>query len=297
MMCVLDAFTIYHPHRFVPLIQQRLLEVFTQTFLKSKNEHTHRTLIRLFNKWRPFYPRETVLKPISDRLKLPFFEKKYFIEADPQALEEYNQVCQKQSEKITDSPKAILQACLKSEQPGNTEGINPTNGYYNSSRQLGFGAHSTSYIYNSYKGIPYNNFNSYNPYYTSSQAYSYQVGSCEVNRIIDNAYYFSELQASNLTPSQPGAFQNLNEQIQGIVPTLRQNLNSSSQVPKPGGVSAEITGSHPKEPETQIPINVQAQKLNEETSFFKYVGDKFNQIHQNKKMTEDYEKYKHDAKQ
>ena len=86
------------PARFVKWFAPRLLEVFTETFIKSKENNTKRALIQIFNGWRDFYERNSILKPISDRVKLPFFEKSLFIEANPSELEEYRQLINSQIE-------------------------------------------------------------------------------------------------------------------------------------------------------------------------------------------------------
>lgn len=43
----------------------------------------------MFNDWKDFYDKATVLNPISDRLKLPYFEKTLLREANPDELKEY----------------------------------------------------------------------------------------------------------------------------------------------------------------------------------------------------------------
>lgn len=74
-MCVLDAMTKAMTQRFAPHFELRLLEIFTETFLKSKDDNVRRALIQMFNSWKSYYCRVRTLKPISDRLKLPYFEK------------------------------------------------------------------------------------------------------------------------------------------------------------------------------------------------------------------------------
>jgi hypothetical protein len=75
--------------RFSQLFGSRLLEIFSETFLKNTDPNVKRTMIRMFNSWKGYFDHYSVLKPIEDRLKIKHFEKELFIEADPNQLNEY----------------------------------------------------------------------------------------------------------------------------------------------------------------------------------------------------------------
>ena len=101
-----DALVKVLTERFVPLFQPRLLEVYVQSFEKNEDVNARRVMIRIFKSWKEYFPRN-ILDPISVRLKIPFFEKQLFHEADPAQLNEFYE-------------KGYISTC-KSEEPTQTK--------------------------------------------------------------------------------------------------------------------------------------------------------------------------------
>lgn len=336
--------------RFANCFAPRLLEVFTETFLKSKENNTKRALIQIFNGWRNFYCRDRILKPISDRVKLPFFEKTLFVEAPQSDLDEYYKLISSQIETpvIAQSSPAVQTTSNIPEKKAweevqatnvqNTEVSNQVK--WENTNQVSNFANSykeSNWVNNSYLsnnglygfGVNYDTQNSQfiNP---NIQNCSYEISNkhClasqsstkfalrdplishpKVNVNQKDMSYFSECslpESQKVEPQQADQFRSLHQQMTGLVPTLKQSINSKIQEANmywsASNFQSRILAAPSGSQETKLeinnmrPINNMWREISKDGSVFLFVSNQFNSIWQNERNQRDYEKFSGDLK-
>lgn len=349
-MWILDAMTKSWTLRFVKCFAPRLLEIFTETFLKSKENNTKRALIQIFNGWRDFYWRNTILKPISDRVRLPFFEKSLFVEAPQSELDEYyklinsqiespviaqpsqaveaglsNQANTVQEEQVTQSQNAEAQSQYKK-----WENINQVSNFVNSYKEsnwvnnsylsnnglYGFGANydtqNSEYITPNIENFcneitnknclvsqPWSKFALRDPL----------ISHPKVNIPQKDMSYFSDCslpESQKAESHQADQFRSLQQQMSGLVPSLKRTINVKIQeanhyVPVSQIQSRVLTapcGSQEVKAEigSSRPVNSLCREISKDASFFLFVSNQYNTICQTERNQRDYEKFTGDLK-
>jgi len=247
-MCVIDAIIRADNPWFRSLIDKRLLEIFGETFMKNKDDNARRFLIQMFNSWKPYYVGTSYLKPISDRCKLPYFEKTLLVESFPEEMTDYQNFI---NERMTPGPSNESQkisyydqvrpmkltskpAVYTTPQIFNSQGFPEQNMSHavksehsnHFSLKSGYKAAATSFM----SQQPHNKFVTSNNCYSNS--YLGAVKPAPKGRL-NNGFHSRPPKHESVRAGKPGKWNcaSLTDQLNSLAPTIQKTVNLGSLKP------------------------------------------------------------------